>query len=35
MPADVLVIKKSRFDYRSAATTLEREVATKGGLLYG
>jgi predicted nucleotidyltransferase len=35
MPTDVLVIKKSRFDYRLSATTLEREVANKGVLLYG
>jgi predicted nucleotidyltransferase len=35
MPADVLVIKKSRFDYRRTAATLEREVAAKGILLYG
>ncbi|GHT57798.1 hypothetical protein FACS1894109_10730 [Spirochaetia bacterium] len=35
MPTDILVIKKSRFDYRRTATTLEREVATKGVLLYG
>jgi predicted nucleotidyltransferase len=35
MPTDVLVIKKSRFEYRRTATTLEKEVATKGVLLYG
>lgn len=35
MPTDVLVIKKSRFDYRRTAATLEREVANKGILLYG
>ncbi|GHU43238.1 hypothetical protein FACS1894190_13500 [Spirochaetia bacterium] len=35
LPAYILVIKKSRFDYRRTATTLEREVAAKGVLLYG
>ena len=35
MPADVLVSKKSRFQRRLTAPTLEREVATKGMLLYG
>jgi predicted nucleotidyltransferase len=35
MPADVLVSKKSKFNRRLSAPTLEREVATKGMLLYG
>jgi predicted nucleotidyltransferase len=35
MSADVLVSKKSRFEHRLTAPTLEREVATKGMLLYG
>jgi len=35
MPADILVSKKSRFERRLTAPTLEREVATKGMLLYG
>ena len=35
MPADILVSKKSRFQRRLTAPTLEREVATKGMLLYG
>jgi predicted nucleotidyltransferase len=35
METDILVIKKARFDYRCSATTLEKEVATKGVLLYG
>jgi predicted nucleotidyltransferase len=35
LSTDILVIKKARFDYRRSATTLEREVATKGVLLYG
>jgi predicted nucleotidyltransferase len=35
MATDILVIKKARFDYRRFAATLEREVATRGVLLYG
>jgi len=35
MPADVLVSKKSGFQRRLTAPTLEREIATKGMLLYG
>ena len=35
MPLDILVLKKSRFNRRLSAPTLEREVATKGMLLYG
>jgi hypothetical protein len=35
MPTDIIVSKKSKFDYRRAATTLEREVADKGVLVYG
>jgi predicted nucleotidyltransferase len=35
IPADILVSKKSRFERRLTAPTLEREVATKGILLYG
>ena len=35
IPADVLVSKKSRFEYRLTAPTLEREVATKGMIIYG
>ena len=33
--ADVLVLKKSRFERRLTAPTLEREVATKGIIIYG
>jgi predicted nucleotidyltransferase len=35
IPTDILVIKKAKFDYRSSAATLEREVAKMGVLLYG
>jgi predicted nucleotidyltransferase len=35
MPADILVIKAARFQYRLTAVTLEQEVAEKGVLLYG
>ena len=35
MPADILVSKKSRFQNRLTAPTLEREVATKGMMIYG
>ena len=35
MPADILVPKKSRFNRRLSAPTLEREVATKGMVIYG
>jgi len=34
MPTDILVIKKSRFQYRLSAHTLEREVSEKGVVLY-
>ncbi|MDR3302221.1 MAG: nucleotidyltransferase domain-containing protein [Spirochaetaceae bacterium] len=33
IPIDILVIKKTKFDYRRFAATLEREVANKGMLL--
>jgi predicted nucleotidyltransferase len=32
---DILVLKKSRFQYRQSAPTLEQEVAGKGILIYG
>jgi predicted nucleotidyltransferase len=35
METDILVITKARFEYRRSATTLEKEVATRGVLLYG
>ena len=35
MPADILVSKKTRFERRLSAPTLEREVATKGMIIYG
>jgi predicted nucleotidyltransferase len=35
MPADILVSKKSRFQRRLTAPTLEQEVATKGIVIYG
>jgi predicted nucleotidyltransferase len=35
LPTDVLVIKKSKFQYRLSAPTLEHEVAEKGKLIYG
>jgi predicted nucleotidyltransferase len=35
MPADILVSKKSRFEHRLTAPTLEREVAEKGMIIYG
>ncbi|MDR3181547.1 MAG: nucleotidyltransferase domain-containing protein [Planctomycetaceae bacterium] len=35
IPTDVLVTRKSTFDYRCSATTLEREVSRKGVLIYG
>jgi predicted nucleotidyltransferase len=35
MPADILVNKKSRFQYRLSAPTLEHEVVEKGKLIYG
>jgi predicted nucleotidyltransferase len=35
MPADILVLKKARFQYRLTAPTLEQEVAEKGILIYG
>jgi predicted nucleotidyltransferase len=35
IPADILVLKKARFQYRLTAPTLEQEVAQKGLLIYG
>jgi predicted nucleotidyltransferase len=35
MPADILVSKRSRFERRLTAPTLEREVAEKGMIIYG
>ena len=35
MSVDILVNKKSRFQYRLSAPTLEHEVANKGKLIYG
>jgi predicted nucleotidyltransferase len=35
MPADILVSKKSKFQRRLTAPTLEREVAAKGIVIYG
>jgi hypothetical protein len=35
IPADILVNKKARFQYRAAAPTLEQEVAEKGIVIYG
>jgi predicted nucleotidyltransferase len=35
MATDILVLKKSRFQYRLTAPTLEQEVAKKGILIYG
>jgi predicted nucleotidyltransferase len=35
MPADIVVSKKSRFQRRLTAPTLEQEVATKGIVIYG
>ncbi|MFP3041049.1 nucleotidyltransferase domain-containing protein [Treponema primitia] len=35
MPTDILVAKKSRFQYRVSAPTLEQEVVEKGVLIYG
>jgi predicted nucleotidyltransferase len=35
MPADILVSKKSNFQYRLSAPTLEYEVSKKGKLIYG
>jgi predicted nucleotidyltransferase len=35
MPADILVSKKSRFQRRLTAPTLEREVAARGIVIYG
>jgi predicted nucleotidyltransferase len=35
LPTDILVAKKSRFQYRCSAPTLEHEVAEKGKLIYG
>ena len=35
MPTDILVSKKSKFEYRLTAPTLEREVATKGMIIHG
>ncbi|GHT72000.1 hypothetical protein FACS1894110_26020 [Spirochaetia bacterium] len=35
MPNDILVITKSRFQYRSAAPTMERKVLREGVVIYG
>ncbi|GHT44276.1 hypothetical protein FACS189454_01220 [Planctomycetales bacterium] len=35
LPADILALKKSRFEYRQGTVTLENEVANKGVVLYG
>ena len=35
MPTDIFVAKKSKFEYRLTAPTLEREVSTKGMMIYG
>ncbi|GBR73481.1 DNA polymerase beta domain-containing protein [Candidatus Termititenax aidoneus] len=35
MPTDILVNKRSRFQDRAAAPTLEQEVLEKGKLIYG
>jgi predicted nucleotidyltransferase len=35
MSADILVMKKSRLQYRCGALTLEHEVANKGIVIYG
>ena len=35
MPTDILVNKKSRFEDRAAAPTLEQEIQEKGRLIYG
>jgi predicted nucleotidyltransferase len=35
LPTDILVLKKSRFQYRLTAPTLEQEVVEKGVLIYG
>lgn len=35
VPADILVNKKSRFQYRISAPTLEQEIAEKGLVIYG
>jgi predicted nucleotidyltransferase len=35
IPTDILVIKKSRFQYRLTAPTFEQEVAEKGVVIYG
>jgi predicted nucleotidyltransferase len=35
LPADILVLKNNRFQYRLSAPTLEHEVAEKGVILYG
>jgi predicted nucleotidyltransferase len=35
MPADILVNKKSRFQQRTSAPTLEQEIAEKGVVIYG
>jgi predicted nucleotidyltransferase len=32
---DILAIKKSRFEYRRTAPTLEQEVAERGRIIYG
>jgi predicted nucleotidyltransferase len=35
MPADILVLKAARFQYRLSAPTLEQEVVEKGVMIYG
>jgi predicted nucleotidyltransferase len=35
IPTDILAVKKSRFDYRRTAPTLERVVSRQGVLIYG
>jgi predicted nucleotidyltransferase len=35
MPADILVSKKAKFQFRLSAPTLEHEVAEKGIVIYG
>jgi hypothetical protein len=34
-PADVLVLKKNRFDYRITDATMERKIAREGIKIYG
>jgi predicted nucleotidyltransferase len=35
LPTDIVVRKKSRFQYRATAPTLEQEIAVKGIIIYG